>query len=59
MRFSSIFQLPLSLPRAAKVAQPARDIAPLVETRIPLPQDLPDELDARVRMLGEWQMGEG
>jgi hypothetical protein len=59
MRFSSIFQLPRSLPRAAKAAEPVRDITPLVQPAIPLPQDLPDELDARVRMIGEWQLGEG
>jgi hypothetical protein len=58
MRFSSIFQLPLPGTRAAQ-AEPVRVVAPLVETRMPLPQDLPDELDARVRMIGEWQLGEG
>ncbi|MDB5900207.1 MAG: hypothetical protein JWP22_1029 [Ramlibacter sp.] len=59
MRFSSVFQLPSSRPRAAKAAEPVRDIAPLPETAMPVPQDLPDELDARVRMIGEWQLGEG
>jgi hypothetical protein len=60
MRFSSVFQLPLPLPRAAPATEPVRPAAPVTETpRAPLPQDLPEELDARVRMIGEWQLGEG
>lgn len=60
MRFSSIFQLPAILPQPAAgedgglppaAAQPAVAAEPA--------QDLPDDLDARVRLVGEWQLGEG
>jgi hypothetical protein len=62
MRFSAAFQLPLSLPRAAQPAEPAPQpaaAAPTPEARTPLTPDLPDDLDARVRLIGEWQLGEG
>jgi hypothetical protein len=61
MRFSAIFQLPLPLPRAAQPAEPVREPSalPPPQARAPLLQDLPEELDARVRMVGEWQLGEG
>ena len=63
MRFSAIFQLPLPLPRAAQ-AEPVRaEAAPVIPvatigepSRWPL--DLPEDLDARVRLVGEWQLGE-
>ena len=55
MRFSSLFQH--TLPQAdAGREEPVR------ETPQPLAapgQDLPDDLDARVRLVGEWQLGEG
>lgn len=61
MRFSSVFQLPAVSPApvgtAREVARtelppppPAAAVAP--------PADLPDDLDARVRLVGEWQLGE-
>ncbi len=64
MRFSSIFQLP-SAQRAAEaqhvLSEPVpadflpSDAAPLV----PLASvDVPDDLDQRVRLIGEWQLGE-
>ena len=68
MRFSAVFQLPLPLPRAAQAAEPvgletAAIIpgTPAVAAPEPSrwPADLPDDLDARVRLVGEWQLGEG
>jgi hypothetical protein len=65
MRFSAVFQLPLPLPRAAQVepvrAEPATMIPVLAATEEPSrwPLDLPEDLDARVRLVGEWQLGEG
>lgn len=61
MRFSSFFQMPLT-PRAAAV-QPAtvRLEQPLVAgaAAAALPDgDLPDALDERVRLVGEWQLGD-
>ena len=43
-------------------AEPRRDEAPREMKPQPLAapaQDLPDDLDARVRLVGEWQLGEG
>jgi hypothetical protein len=62
MRFSSIFQFHLT-PRPAVVEPaPARvEIAPLraaVAPRLP-GAELPEALDDRVRLVGEWQLGEG
>ncbi|HEX2547295.1 MAG TPA: hypothetical protein VHL79_20600 [Ramlibacter sp.] len=57
MRFSSIFQLPITPREAAGEAAPRRD-APAEAAPAPLEQDLPDDLDARVRLVGEWQLGE-
>ena len=61
MRFSSIFQIaavPLqpALP-AEGGAAPVVEVeqAPLAPTVAP---ELPDDLDARVRLVGEWQLGE-
>lgn len=55
MRFSSIFQpseqppqLPPEDPHAGETSQPAT---------LPSPE-LPDDLDARVRLVGEWQVFE-
>jgi hypothetical protein len=65
MRFSSIFHLPLSQRLPAQAAQHAltepvpsdfltSDVAPLA-----VAAELPDDLDQRVRLIGEWQLGEG
>jgi hypothetical protein len=54
MRFSSVFQ-------PASPQPEARREEPLRETTQPAsltPSDLPDDLDARVRLIGEWQLGE-
>jgi hypothetical protein len=76
MRFSTVFQFPLPLPRAAQPGQAARVEVPAIVTAAPAPAapasasvdpaspslspaDLPDDLDARVRLVGEWQLGEG
>lgn len=55
MRFSSLFQ---PIPPASGQAQekPLPDSGQA--TAMP-PHELPDELDARVRLIGEWQLGEG
>jgi hypothetical protein len=54
MRFSSVFQ-PAS-PRSESRAEemPREQAEPAA---IPV-QDLPEDLDARVRLVGEWQLGE-
>jgi len=64
MRFSAIFQLPLPLPAQVESArtEPAAlmiPVVPAVEEASRWPLDLPDDLDARVRLVGEWQLGEG
>ena len=69
MRFSTVFQFPLPLPRAAQPGEPARvevaGLVPEAPAAAPAaepprwPMDLPDDLDARVRLVGEWQLGEG
>ncbi|GAB3778133.1 hypothetical protein GCM10028796_58160 [Ramlibacter monticola] len=60
MRFSSIFQLP-AVPQ--QPAAPLRDAVPkeeaLADRTVQVVQagpvqELPDDLDARVRMIGEW-----
>jgi hypothetical protein len=67
MRFSAAFTLPLPLPRAAQPAEPGRaeaaggpeaprmTVATDAQSARP---DLPEDLDARVRLIGEWQLGE-
>ena len=56
MRFSSIFQIPLA---QRDPAPPLPFDAPQpVPAAKPAPVDLPDDLDQRVRMVGEWQLGE-
>lgn len=63
MRFSSIFQiaavpLPPALPvdgGAAPAVEIGKEQAPPVPLAAP---ELPDDLDARVRLVGEWQLGE-
>jgi hypothetical protein len=63
MRFSAVFQLPL-VPRLAsdgpariRAEEPAAPVAPVLQA--PALADLPEDLDQRVRMVGEWQLGEG
>jgi hypothetical protein len=62
MRFSAVFQFPLVPREALPAAEPAR--------KLPVPEaspenhsqfdDLPDNLDERVRLVGEWQLlGDG
>ena len=64
MRFSSVFQLPAVPPQPATAAPgvaPADDAPARQPEDGPATQpgtDLPDELDARVRLIGEWQLGE-
>jgi hypothetical protein len=56
MRFSSAFQS--DKPRA----ESRSDDAPREKKPQPLAAptpDLPEDLDARVRLVGEWQLGEG
>jgi hypothetical protein len=63
MRFSSIFQL-VRLPAvqaddAGRVeATPPEPVATAAAATAPPPRELPDDLDARVRLLGEWQVSE-
>jgi hypothetical protein len=62
MRFSAVFQLPLAsrltvdAPAPARVEEPAAPMTPVPPAR--LVADLPEDLDQRVRMVGEWQLGE-
>lgn len=55
MRFSSIFQQ-ASQPQEVRREEPARE-NPQAQVTVP-GQDLPEDLDARVRLIGEWQLGE-
>ena len=63
MRFSAAFTLPLPLPVGPRPAVVARVDAPEAQPA-PVPPaantapDLPEDLDARVRLVGEWQLGE-
>lgn len=57
MRFSSAFQN--SRPPQPKRSAEPRATEEASRTPAPPPQDLPDDLDARVRLIGEWQLGEG
>lgn len=54
MRFSSIFQ------PAPPASEQAQEEPPSESTQVEAvsPHELPDELDARVRLVGEWQLGE-
>jgi hypothetical protein len=62
MRFSSVFQLP-AVPQ--QHAQPVHAAASAKREIVEKPaaaapgHDLPEDLDARVRLIGEWQLGEG
>lgn len=60
MRFSTLFQLSAP-PRSPCAPVPlievqAREVPAARETLAP---ELPEDLDARVRLVGEWQLGEG
>ena len=59
MRFSSAFQWPLRQ-RLAPEAPAAVRVATAEESAPALPPDaeLPEDLDQRVRLVGEWQLGE-
>jgi hypothetical protein len=63
MRFSAVFQLPLRRalrrrsPRPCAWRKPAAPALPV--SQAPSFADLPEDLDQRVRMVGEWQLGEG
>ncbi len=64
MRFSSIFQLPL--PQRLAVEQPAPARVEEIKTLPAAPElparpdfsQLPEDLDQRVRLVGEWQMSD-
>lgn len=57
MRFSAIFQRPLPrLAAAVPAAAPGLEQAPLAAPATPAAEAaLPEALDERVRLLGEWQ----
>ena len=54
MRFPSI--VPLATPQPQPRREEAAREGPL--PLIPAAKELPDDLDARVRLVGEWQLGE-
>jgi hypothetical protein len=56
MRFSSIFQRQ-PRPREARKEEALARENPRPTTSAP-PRELPEDLDARVRLLGEWQVSE-
>lgn len=56
MRFSSLFQFPLSQRPAAVPEAPARvDEKPAVDRPVAASEP-PEDLDQRVRLVGEWQL---
>ena len=57
MRFSSLFHQPASPVPAGEVG--VRGPAPKEASQPAAPAELPEDLDARVRLLGEWQLLEG
>lgn len=59
MRFSSAFHSPAASQPGAAVRQAAQadEPAPMPAPAVPA-QELPEDLDARVRLIGEWQLGE-
>ena len=60
MRFSSLFQLTAVPPQPAVAAPVLREDESVQPARAaPALPELPDDLDARVRLVGEWQLGEG
>lgn len=59
MRFSAIFQLPqparllpLEQPAAVRVEEPVAPMLP--QSQVPASPEPPDDLDQRVRLVGEW-----
>ena len=58
MRFSALFQHRPPQSPAVEVPVRAEAVAPRPEAAVPA-SDLPEDLDARVRLLGEWQLFEG
>lgn len=62
MRFSPIIvSKPVAAPPVDRVMEPSSDLAPLTiaSTAPPWPADSPpDDLDQRVRQVGEWQLGD-
>jgi hypothetical protein len=54
MRFSSLFQPSIPLPEMRR-EEPVRELPQPVAAPA---RDLPEDLDARVRLIGEWQLGE-
>ena len=64
MRFSAAFYLPLLTPAPGQQPTPARAdaVPPPPEQQQQCAEataDPPEDLDQRVRMVGEWQLGEG
>lgn len=60
MRFSGIFQRPPTSQRPApEKAARAKVPGDAAESRASESRELPEDLDARVRLVGEWQLGEG
>lgn len=62
MRFSTLFQSPERQPQGQAPSQPRRPVPPPL-TQAPVAREaaapeLPEDLDARVRLIGEWQLGE-
>ena len=57
MRFSSAFHHPAPQREVRPAEEPVPEIPRPAATR-PAPE-LPDDLDARVRLVGEWQLLEG
>jgi hypothetical protein len=59
MRFSSAFQPRAVRPQPAPERQPVQAEQTPPRTAAPAPgEELPEDLDARVRLIGEWQLGE-
>jgi hypothetical protein len=58
MHFFSFFRLARS--RAVQAEAPGRVVPSPAETKVTAapPKEVPDDLDARVRLLGEWQVSE-
>ena len=58
MRFSSLFQHPAPQPKTGEARAGAEAAAPSPDADA-LASELPEDLDARVRLVGEWQLFEG
>lgn len=59
MRFSTVFQLPAASRLPSVAAAPAPAARVLETPGAEPPRELPEPLDERVRLVGEWQLGEG